>query len=306
MPVAINPSSMANRSAARDVCDSSMMSKPSQRADEREHDRRQDDQPGADLAGAGPRRERLREPAHRAGSATGAGVRVHRRLVFDAVVPGVGRVARLEEAVHHLQEAERHQVGAERDAQIDHPARPFELGRHLVGVELVDVDRAERADDAGEQRPAQRREHDHRLACGGRELLDEDVDADMDTGAHPERRAELRHPHEHVGGELLRPGEVDRGERQVDPVGDGSEPDEAVPVRPIGDRHRIAGAVAMHHGDEGDDRRRRDQDADDPLFEPVENAVEHVEHDVPLRSEPGSDLCLRCAIDRAAIRIAAA
>ena len=48
------------------------------------------------------------------------------------------------------------------------------------------------------------------LRGGGRELVDEDVDADMDAGAHPERRAELRHPDEHVGGELLRPGEVDR------------------------------------------------------------------------------------------------
>ncbi len=52
----------------------------------------------------------------------------------------------------------------------------------------------------------------------GRELLDEDVDADMDAGAHAERGAEFRHPHEHVGGELLRPGQIDRGEREVDPV----------------------------------------------------------------------------------------
>jgi hypothetical protein len=63
----------------------------------------------------------------------------------------------------------------------------------------------------------------------------------------------------------------------------------------------------MHHGDESDDRRRGDQDADDPLFEPIENAVEHMEHDVPLRSEPGSDLVLRRLVtDRDAITIAAA
>ena len=48
------------------------------------------------------------------------------------------------------------------------------------------------------------------LRAAGESRFDEDVDADMDAGAHAERRAELRHPHEHVGGELLRPGEVDR------------------------------------------------------------------------------------------------
>jgi len=41
---------------------------------------------------------------------------------------------------HHLQKAEALQIGAERNAQIDHPARPLELLRHLVGVDVL-VDR---------------------------------------------------------------------------------------------------------------------------------------------------------------------
>ena len=109
------------------------------------------------------------------------------------------------------------------------------------------------------------------LRDDGREPLDEDVDADMDAGAHAERRAELRHPHEHVGGELLRPGEVDRGERRGRP----SRRRALSQTRPcafaqVATRHRIAGAVAVHDGDEGDAGRRGDQDADDPFFEPIE------------------------------------
>ena len=48
--------------------------------------------------------------------------------------------------------------------QIDDPARPFELRRHLVGIEIVHVNGAERADHAGEQRTAQQCEYDHRAA----------------------------------------------------------------------------------------------------------------------------------------------
>src|SRR3974377_863646 len=99
-----------------------------------------------------------------------------------------------EEAPRPLQEAEAHEVGAERYAEINDPARPFELLRHLVGIKLVDIDGAERPADAGEQRAGKEREQDHRLACRRRELLDEDIDADMDAGAHAERSAELRHP----------------------------------------------------------------------------------------------------------------
>src|ERR1700691_1830593 len=74
-----------------------------------------------------------------------------RRLVVDAV-----RLMRHDAGAqispHHLEETVAHQVGAERDAQIDDPARPFELRRDLVWIKLVDVDGAERANHAGEQR----------------------------------------------------------------------------------------------------------------------------------------------------------
>ena len=43
----------------------------------------------------------------------------------------------------------------------------------------------------------------------GLSMIDQDVDADMDAGAHAIGRAELRHPHEHVDAQFLRPGQVD-------------------------------------------------------------------------------------------------
>src|SRR5262249_39751848 len=61
------------------------------------------------------------------------------------------------------------------------------------------------------------------------------------------------------------------------------EPYEAVGRRPAGEARRIAGAVAVHHGDEGDAGRRGDQNADDPLFETIEDAVQQLEQDVPPR-----------------------
>src|SRR5580692_8964815 len=78
---------------------------------------------------------------------------VVRLLVLDAVAL-MRHITGAQIAPHHLQEAEAHQVGAERNAQIDDPARQFELRRGLIRIELVDIDGAERADDAGEQRTA--------------------------------------------------------------------------------------------------------------------------------------------------------
>src|SRR5258706_1554437 len=100
----------------------------------------------------------------------------------------------------------------------------------------------------------------------------------MDSGPHAERRAELRHPYEHVGGKLLRPGQVKRGEREIDPVGRVAQPNQAVRVRPVREPNGIAGAETVHEGDERDAGGGSDEDADDPLFEPIENAVEQVEH----------------------------
>src|SRR5271156_2223169 len=75
--------------------------------------------------------------------------RIVRGLVVNAVAV-MRHKARAQVAPHHLQETETHQEGTERDAQIDHPAWPFELRRDLVRIELVDIDGAQRADDAGE------------------------------------------------------------------------------------------------------------------------------------------------------------
>ena len=56
----------------------------------------------------------------------------------------------------------------------------------------MDVNGAERADHAGEQRAAQQREYDHRLARRHRQSLDQDIDPDVNPGANPERSAKFR------------------------------------------------------------------------------------------------------------------
>src|SRR5262249_5791470 len=166
-----------------------------------------------------------------------------------------------EEAPCDLQEPEAHKIGTERNAQINDPARPFEFLRDLVGIKLIDVDSAEHADDASEQGAAEQREYDHRLARPGRELFDEHIDADVNTGAHPERRAEFCHPHKHVGGKLLRPGEIDRGKLLVNPIGSAFDSNETVSARPGGKGRRVARSVAVDDSHEshyrgGADERR--------------------------------------------------
>jgi hypothetical protein len=159
----------------------------------------------------------------------------------------------LEERPGDLEEAEAHQIGAERDAQVDEPARQFEVGRDLVGANQgVDEFRPHGADDEGEQRPTEQAEQNHLLATHRRKLVDQHVDADMDAGAHPIGGAELRHPHEHVDAKLLRPGQVDRGH--------------------VGIEERHARGVAMHDRDEDEDRRGPDEGCDHNLFEPIEDA----------------------------------
>jgi hypothetical protein len=105
-----------------------------------------------------------------------------------------------------LEEAEAHQARAERDRQIDEPHRRFQIVGLLPGVEhLLHEGGAEGGDHAGEQRAAEQREQDHVLARMFGQAVDEQVDADMDAGAHAIGRAELRHPDEHVDAEFLRP-----------------------------------------------------------------------------------------------------
>ena len=90
----------------------------------------------------------------------------------------------------------------------------------------------------------------------GLQLVDQHVDADMDAGAHAIGGAELRHPHEHVDAELLRPGQVDLDRRA--------------------DRGTGRRAVAMHDRDEDQQRRRRDQAGDQDFLEPIEDAKKHL------------------------------
>src|SRR5258705_7440957 len=115
-----------------------------------------------------------------------------------------------------LKKAEAHQVGAERNAEIDEPARNLEVGRDLVGVHQSDDElRAHGADQAGEKSAAEQAEQDNDISPRRLELVDHDIDADMDAGSHAIGRAELRYPHEHVDAQFLRPGQIDGKQQRV-------------------------------------------------------------------------------------------
>jgi hypothetical protein len=94
------------------------------------------------------------------------------------------------------------------------------------------------------------------------EAVDQDVDADMDAGAHAIGGAELRHPDEHVDAEFLGPGEVDPEQIRIE---DGN-----------------IDQIAMGDRDEGEHRRGAHQARDDDLFQPVENAQKHLGPRPPL------------------------
>ena len=166
----------------------------------------------------------------------------------------VRQLAGARERPRDLQEAEAHQVGAERDAQIYDPLRQLEVRRRRVGVrDVPDEARRERADDAGEQRACAEPEQHVELARIGRQPVDHDVDADVDTGPHAVRCAELCHPHEHVDAKLLRPRQVDLEE----------------PV--LHHRDRRTGGVTVGDGDEDQQGGRAHQERDQPLLEVIEN-----------------------------------
>ena len=78
---------------------------------------------------------------------------------FDAIdMRGVmmRQFAGPEKSPGDLQEPEAHQIGAERDAGVDDPARQLQIGRDLVGAhQFEDEFAAHRADDEGEQRAAE-------------------------------------------------------------------------------------------------------------------------------------------------------
>ena len=179
----------------------------------------------------------------------------------------------------NLQEAEAHQPGAERQRQIYRPHRPFEIVRLLAGLEhFPDKRAAEHGDDAGEKCTTEQAEHDHPLARSRGKQVDEDVDADVDARPHAISGAELRHPDEHVNAEFLRPGQIQRREPKIQVLQHPWHDGDTVRVRPFRQIDRDAGAVAMQHSDENQQRRRRNQRGDEPLFQMVERPIEPLEH----------------------------
>src|SRR5258708_2033066 len=155
-----------------------------------------------------------------------------------------------------LEKPEAHQVGAKRNAEVDQPARNLEIGGDLVGVHQPDHEfRAHGTDHGGEEGAAEQAEQNNDIPPRRFELVDQNIDADMDAGAHAIGRTELRHPHEHVDAQLLRPRQID-GKQQRIKQGNADE-------------------VAMHDRKENDEGRERHQRRDQYLLKPVEDAKKH-------------------------------
>ena len=156
----------------------------------------------------------------------------------------------------HLQEAEAHQVRADRDAQVYDPHRHFEVLRHLSY--LADVPHEvgpERTHDAREQRAAEQTEQDHLAPSLDAQHVDEDIDADVDARAHAIGRAELAHPHEHVDAQLLGPGEI--------------------PGSCIGIEGRDTRCIPLDDGEEDYDGGRAHEDGDERLLQAVQASQQH-------------------------------
>src|SRR5579862_4417462 len=113
---------------------------------------------------------------------------VFERDYFDAIDFARVMVRQLPgapEADRDLDEAKAHEIGAERNGEIDDPHRDFEIGRRLIRLRHSEDERgAEAADDSGEYRPGGQSEEDELGAHARWQVVDEHVDADMDPRAH--------------------------------------------------------------------------------------------------------------------------
>src|SRR5450759_4539317 len=115
---------------------------------------------------------------------------------------------------------------------------------------------AQRADDTGKKGSAEQAEDDEPGAHLRLQLVDQDVNPDVDAGAHAVGGAELGHPDEHVDAQFLGPAQVG-GEQPV-----------------LQRRPRYARRIAVHHGNEDDDGRGAHHERDQPLLQMVEHLVQ--------------------------------
>src|SRR5262249_8140140 len=90
------------------------------------------------------------------------------------------------------------------------PAGQLQIRRDLISrVKLNHELCTHRANHERKKRAAKQAEHHHPLAWAGVQHVDHDVDTDMDARTHAVGSAKLRHPHEHVDAQLLRPCQID-------------------------------------------------------------------------------------------------
>ena len=200
MPVSISASSRANMITARMPCGSTMRPRGVRDTDRHDQKRRQDE-----------------DEAERAAFAVAllAPARCRPDAGSSASMPSTwaaswcGSCAGPVEPPGHLQEAEAHQAGAERQRQVDDPHRHFEIVRLLPVWKICQTNEPPNtATMPVNSAPHSRPNTITRLRDAAAQHVDEDVDADMDAGAHAIGGAELGHPDEHVDAQLLRPGQV--------------------------------------------------------------------------------------------------
>src|SRR3954454_22464598 len=91
-----------------------------------------------------------------------------------------------------LQKPKAHQIGAERNAEVNQPARNFEIWRDLIGIHQSDHEfRAHRSDHRGKKRTAEQPEQNDHVPPRWLELINENIDPYMDPGSHAISRPEF-------------------------------------------------------------------------------------------------------------------
>ncbi len=99
------------------------------------------------------------------------------------------------------------------------------------------------------------------------QLVDQNIDTNMDAGAHAVSRAKLRHPDEHVDAKFLRPGEMNLAQ--------------------IGIEKGDARSVAMKHRDKNQQRCARHQRRNDNFLESIKDAQKYAQYRIPHSRPPG-------------------
>src|SRR5258706_59871 len=174
-----------------------------------------------------------------------------------------------------LQKAKTHQIGARRNGKINKPNRQFEVRRYLIRIgKVINKYAAEGPDRERKKGATQQCEENDRLPGIFPDKIDDHIDAHVDALADTISRAKLCHPDEEINAQLLRPGQIESAKKLKNGPAALEHPIVAVGPAPVCGIDGGRQPISLHDGGENQKRRRRDQAADENLFEAVQYAYE--------------------------------